>query len=316
MQLDEDLPYAEGGEADPQQGPGLTLASDLSGHWVGLLDSKGYNAILMVVDHLSKWIHAVPTVTSLDSAGVTRLFLEHVWRHHGLPEEVISDCGPAFVSNFSHKLATLLRVKLTPSTSYHPQTDGQTERINQEIEAYLQIFVSHRQDDWADWLPLAEFTYNNKVHAATHQTPFELDAGQHPCLGVEPMRTLTVEAADTFARQLDHAQEEAKAALDWAADDMKQYYDQNHQAAPEYKVKDRVWLSLQNYSSDRPMKKLDHKWAGPFLITKIVSPATVKLQLSAQEKMSTPSSPSPASAPISLMGLLNDHNLHNYHSRR
>src|SRR6266404_3282813 len=102
-----------------------------------LPDSKGYNAVLMVVDCLSKRIHAVPTVTSLDSAGVTWVFLEHVWHHHGLPEEVISDRGPAFVSNFLRKLAALLGVKLTPSTSYHPQTDGQMEHVNQEIEAYL-----------------------------------------------------------------------------------------------------------------------------------------------------------------------------------
>src|SRR5260221_783100 len=115
-----------------------------------LLDSKGYNAVLMVVDHLSKQIHAIPTVTSLDSAGVTRLFLEHIWHHHRLPEEVISDCRSAFISNFSHKLAALLGVKLTPSTSYHLQTDGQTECMNQEIEAYLRVFVSHRQDNWAN----------------------------------------------------------------------------------------------------------------------------------------------------------------------
>src|SRR5258706_6792043 len=242
-----------------------------------LLDSKGYNAVVVVVDRLSKWIHAIPRVTSLDSAGVAWLFLEHIWHHHGLPEEVISNCGSAFVSNFSCKLAALLGVKLTPSTSYHPQTDGQTERMNQEIEAYLRVFVSHQQDDWANWLPLVEFAYNNKVHTATRWTPFELDVGQHPCLGVEPMRTSTVEAADTFARRLDHAQEEAKAALKQAADDMKRYYDWNRQAAPEYKVGDRVWLSLQNYSLDCPMKKLDHKWAGPFLITKVVSPAAIKL---------------------------------------
>src|SRR5258708_3029633 len=132
-----------------------------------LPDSKGYNAILVVVDHLSKRIHAVPTVTSLDSAGVTRLFLEHVWHHHRLPEEVISNHGPTFVSNFSHELAALLGVKLTPSTSYHPHTDAQIEPINQKIKAY---------------------------------PPFKLDVGQHPCLGVEPMRTSTVEAVDTFAR--------------------------------------------------------------------------------------------------------------------
>src|SRR5260221_14450350 len=241
-----------------------------------LLDSKGYNAILVVVDHLSKWIHAIPTVTSLDSARVAWLFLEHIWCHHRLPEEVISDRRSAFVSNFSHKLAALLGVKLTPSTSYHLQTNGQTERMNQEIEAYLQVFMSHQQDDWADWLLLAEFAYNNKVHTATCRTPFELDTGQHPRLGVEPMRMSTIEAADAFAQQLDHAQEEVKAALEWAADDMKWYYDWNRQVAPEYKVRDKPWLSLQNYSSDCPMKKLDHKWASPFTITKVISPAATK----------------------------------------
>src|SRR5258705_5543108 len=137
-----------------------------------LLDSKGYNTVLMVVDCLSKWIHAIPTVTSLDSARVTWLFLEHIWHHHRLPEEVISNRRSAFISNFSRELTALLGVKLTPSTSYHPQTDGQTERVNQEIEAYLRGFMSHQQDDWADWLPLAEFAYNNKVHTATHRTPF------------------------------------------------------------------------------------------------------------------------------------------------
>src|SRR5260370_15132096 len=108
-----------------------------------LPDSKGYNAILMVVDCLSKQIHTVPTVTSLDSTGVAWLFLEHIWCHHGLPEEVISDCRPTFASNFSSELTALLGVKLTPSTSYHPQTDSQTECVNQEIEAYLWVFVSH-----------------------------------------------------------------------------------------------------------------------------------------------------------------------------
>src|SRR5258705_4203806 len=119
-----------------------------------LPDSKGYNTVLVVVDCLSKQIHAIPTVTSLDSARVAWLFLEHIWHHHGLLEEVISNHRSTFISNFSHKLAALLGVKLTPSTSYHMQTDGQTECVNQEIEAYLWVFVSHRQDDWATCLLL------------------------------------------------------------------------------------------------------------------------------------------------------------------
>ena len=85
--------------------------------------------------------------------------------------------------------------------------------------------MSHQQDDWANWLPLVEFVYNNKVHTATRQTLFELDGSQHPHLGVEPMRMSTMEAADAFTNRLDHAQEEAKAALEQASDNMKRYYD-------------------------------------------------------------------------------------------
>ena len=129
--------------------------------------SCGNNAILVVVDCLSKHIHAIPTVTSVDSEGVACLFLENVWQHHGLPDEIISDQGSAFVSKFSKALATLLGVVLTPSTTHHPQTDGQTERVNQEIETYLHVFINHRQDDWADWLPIMEFAYNNHIHSST-----------------------------------------------------------------------------------------------------------------------------------------------------
>ena len=157
-----------------------------------LPESKGYNAILVVVDRLSKCIHTVPTVTMVNSTGVACLFLKHVWRHHGLPEAVISDRGSAFVSNFSKELAALLDIQLTPSTAYHPQTDGQMEQVNQEIKAYLRVFVSHRQDDWADWLPLAEFAYNNHVHSATRHTPFELNLGQHPWMGVPQWKLQTI----------------------------------------------------------------------------------------------------------------------------
>src|SRR5260370_26328005 len=80
------------------------------------------------------------------------------------------------------------------------------------------------------------------------------------------------------------ADHDTNAALEQAVDDMKQYYDQSHQSAPEYKVGDKVWLSLQNYSSNHPMKKLNHKWAGPFTVMKVISPATIKLHLSPQEK--------------------------------
>ena len=91
--------------------------------------------------------------------------------------------------------------------------DGQTECINQEIETYLQVFINHHQDDWADWLPLAEFAYKNQIHSAMHWIPFEPDTGQHPWMGMESPHTSSVEAADTFATQMSQMHEEAKAAL-------------------------------------------------------------------------------------------------------
>jgi len=96
------------------------------------------------------------------------------------------------------ELNRLLGIQTTPSTAYHPQTDGQTERVNQEIEQYLRLFVNHRQDDWVEWLPLAEFTHNNRIQASTRQTPFMLNYGQHPRLGVEPIRATKIELVEDF----------------------------------------------------------------------------------------------------------------------
>ena len=233
-----------------------------------------------LLHRLSKRIHAIPTVTSLNSAGITRLFLEHVWRHHGLPEQVLSDWGPAFVSRFTKDLAGLLGVKLTPSTTYHPQTDGQTERVNQEIKTYLRIFINHRQDDWASWLPLAKFCYNNCIHSSTCHSPFELDTGRHPRLGIEPGHSSTIPAVADFTDNLHCIREEAKCALTLAADNMAKYYDRGHERSLEYTIGDQVWLNLSNYPSARPSKKLDNKWAGPFKVVKVVSPNAVKLALS------------------------------------
>src|SRR5258705_11117556 len=151
---------------------------------------------------------------------------------------------------------------------------------HQEIEAHLWVFVSHRQDDWADWLPLAEFAYNNCVHSATHHTLFELDSGQHQRMGLEPTQSSAIEAADDFAQQMSQMQDEAKATLKHAADEMAQYYTLQRSPTPIYEVRAKVWLNAQNYRTTCPTKKLDHKWLGPFEIEKVISSAAIKLHLS------------------------------------
>jgi transposase InsO family protein len=155
---------------------------------VELPNAHGYDAVMNVVDCVSKRAHFIPTHTTITAEGAAWIFLKEVWRHHGLPRSVVSDRGPQFVTEFTRKLYKLLGIKLATSTAYHPQTDGQTERVNQEMEQFLRIFVNERQDDWDELLPLGEFAYNNHIHSSTQQTPFMVDTGRHPCMGFEPQQ--------------------------------------------------------------------------------------------------------------------------------
>ena len=139
--------------------------------------SNGFDAILVVACLLSKMCRVIPTTSDLSSLGMATLFLEHVWRTFRFPEKTISDQGPQYASLFMKELAQMLGIKLSLSTAYHPQTDGQTECINQEVEQYLCHFVNERQNDWSSLLPMAEFALNNQVNASTGKSPFELVYG-------------------------------------------------------------------------------------------------------------------------------------------
>jgi len=160
-----------------------TLSVDLV---VELPLSSGHDAVMTVVDSVSKRAHFIPTHTMVTAEGAARLFLHQVWKLHGLPKHVVSDHRPQFVACFTKELYRLLGIKLASSTAWHPQTDGQTERVNQELDQYLRLFINERQDNWYDLLPMAEFQHNNHVHSATQQSPFLLDTGRVPCMGFEP----------------------------------------------------------------------------------------------------------------------------------
>jgi len=119
--------------------------------------SSGHDAVMTVVDSVSKRAHFIPTHTTVIAKGAARLFLHQVWKLHSLPKCVILDCGPQFIAHFTRELYRLLGIKLASSTAWHPQTDRQTEHVNQELDQYLRFFVNERQDDWYDLLPMVEF---------------------------------------------------------------------------------------------------------------------------------------------------------------
>ena len=159
------------------------------------------------------------------------------------------------------------------------QTDGQTERVNQELEQYLRVFIDHRQEQWPEWLGTAEFAYNNKVHLSTQTSPFKANYGQDPRMGFEGKKREKYKGAERFVEKMKEIQEEAKAVLEKAQEDMKKHADRKRAEVDKYKVRDLVMLStkgLKYQMVGRRTEKLTERFMGPYKIQKIVLPSTVK----------------------------------------
>jgi hypothetical protein len=175
---------------------------------------QGYDAILVVVDRLTKLRHYIPCHTTDGAEEVARLFTKNIFRLHGRPIDIVSDRDAKFMSDFWQHLSRRLKIKSSPSTAYHPETDGQTERLNAILEGHLRSYVSYLQDDWVEWLPLAEFSANSLFSETTGISPFFATYGFRPRLGVEPYDQTTMPAsrdAESFAADMAKILEHLKA---------------------------------------------------------------------------------------------------------
>ena len=139
--------------------------------------AQGYDAILVVCNCFSKIVYFIATMEKTSAEGLAKLFQDHVWKLHGLSKSIISDKGVQFAAGIIKELNNLLEIQTKLSIAYHSQTDRQTERINQELEQYLRVFIDHRQEQWPDWLGMAEFAYNNKIYIATKILLFKANYG-------------------------------------------------------------------------------------------------------------------------------------------
>ena len=127
---------------------------------------------MVLVDQFTKMIQLKATTTSISLEGIAKIYRDNIWKLHRVPRKILSDQGPQFASKFMEEFTRALEMSKQLSIAYHSQTDGQMERINQEIGMFLQHYVNYQQDDWMNWLATAEFQYNDKRPAATEKTLF------------------------------------------------------------------------------------------------------------------------------------------------
>jgi hypothetical protein len=242
--------------------------------------SNGFDAVYVCVDRFTKMAHFIPTTTRVTAEESANLYLRHVFKNHGLPTDIVSDRGTQFTSRFSSALLELCGVKSNKSTAFHPQSDGQTERVNQVLEQYIRIFCGYQQDDWSDLLPLAEFAYNNAQHASTGMSPFFANYAYNPRATLQVTTTLhSNPRAEEFIDRLKATHDLLRRNLKEAQSKYKDNYDNKRKDKPQFNVGDMVWLLRRNIKTTRPSAKLDFKRLGPYRITTIVGESQLAYKL-------------------------------------
>ena len=244
--------------------------------------AQRYDSILVVCNRMTKIAHFVPTTEKTSAEGVARLFRDNVWKLHGLQESIITDRGAQFTAGMMKELNQMLGIDTKLSIAYHLQMDSQTERMNQDLEQYLRMFIDHRQEQWPDWLVTVEFAYNNKVQTSTKVSPFRANNGRDLRLGFEMRKKGKFEKAEEFVMRMKEVYEEAEATLKKSQEEMRKYANRKRSEIEEYKVDDWVLLStkdLKYQMKGRRSEKLTERFVGPYQVKGIISTNTIELDL-------------------------------------
>ncbi|KAI2654685.1 Transposon Tf2-9 polyprotein [Labeo rohita] len=247
----------------------------------GLPESQGKNTILTIVDRFSKAVHLV-ALSGLPSAKTTaELILEHVVRLHGFPKHIVADRGPQFTAKFWQAFCRLVGTTSSLSSGFHPQTNGQTERANQQLEHYLRCFASEHQRSWASYLVWAKLSNNLHTSTTTGLSPFEVCYGFQPPIFEHQEPEVEVPSAQQLVRRCRRLWNHARAAIQKTN---RRYIIQHRRRHPPgrlFHVGDRVYLSTRNINLKTDSKKLTSRYIGPFKITHRLNPVTFRLQLPA-----------------------------------
>uniref|UniRef100_A0A803TR04 Gypsy retrotransposon integrase-like protein 1 n=1 Tax=Anolis carolinensis TaxID=28377 RepID=A0A803TR04_ANOCA len=262
--------------ADPSR-PWTDIAMDFV---VDLPNSNGFNTIWTIIDLFSKQAHFVALKRLPTAPELAKLFLQHVFRLHGCPKRIISDRGSQFTSRFWKSFLGILGTERALSTAFHPETDGATERVQKTLQQFLRCYSTYQQDQWSSMLPLAEYCINNSDHASTGVSPFKVVNGRDfPPFPALQKELPSDEKPGNWGEKIAAAWPSVQEALRTAKVDYKKYADRKRTAPPDYKVGELVYLSTKHLKSTQPSRKLSPRYVGPFPISAVVNPVTVRLQL-------------------------------------
>jgi transposase InsO family protein len=238
-------------------------------------DRLGYDQVFVVVDRLGKRCYSLPCYKTTAAKEMARLYYRHIWRTHGTPESITSDRGPQFISDFWDEFCKILGVKLRLSSAEHPQTDGQTEIMNQYLDQRLRPFVNHFQDDWSELLPAMDFAQAVLPHESTGMAPIEVETGHLPRMSYDweertrefstPTERLNRTQAQGFVSRIDEAVRFAQDSIRHAQEAQRKQADK-HRRKEDFGEGSWVMVTKGKWQTDRPSDKLDFPVAGPFKI--------------------------------------------------
>lgn len=247
-----------------------------------LPESSGCTNMLVITDRLGKGVMAT-ALKRIDAESVAEWFLGNYFPVHFLPFAIVSDRGTQFVGAFWKRVCKILRIKRRLSTAYSPETDGSTERMNQEVETYLRGYVGFTQDDWKTWLGVAVGTLSNRDSSVTGTSPFFMAHGWHPSLvdfkeelSQDKKKVSPIGKADRILRRLQEVRDWAQSAMALAQQRQEETANRHRDGAVSFQEGDKVWLDLSKITTTRPSKKLDAKY-GKFTVIEVIGSHAYRL---------------------------------------
>ncbi|KAI2644447.1 Transposon Tf2-9 polyprotein [Labeo rohita] len=245
----------------------------------GSPELEGNTCVLVILDRFSKACKFIPLRGLPTAVDTAELLFQHTFRHFGLPEEIVSDRGPQFISHVWKAFFKSLGISVSLSSGSHPQTNGQTERKIQDLGRYLRSYCSEDQHSWSRFLPWAEYAQNSLRQDTTGLTPFQCVLGFQPPLFPWTEEPTHVPAVDHWFRESERVWDSAHRHLQSAIRRHKDFADARRRATPNYQPGDKVWLSTKDIRLRLPCCKLSPRYIGPFEILRQINEVTYQLQL-------------------------------------